>query len=154
MAGILAHPSSQDAPLAQAPKWYLPTAVVAFLWNVLGCLAYLADVTIKPEDVAKMTAAQQAMYHSRPAWAVAAMACAVWFGLAGSLGLILKKRWATPLLIVSLVGVIGQDIALFMVRGFIEVGGYAAVVLQGCVLLIAIALVLLARRARAQEWIG
>jgi len=140
--------------MAQAPKWYLPTAVVALLWNVMGCVAYLADVTIKPEDVAKMTAAQQAMYHARPAWAVAATACAVWFGLAGSLGLILKKRWATPLLVVSLVGVIGQDIGLFMMRGFIEAGGNTAVVLQGCVLLIAVALVLMARKAAAQGWIA
>lgn len=140
--------------MAQAPTWYMPTAVVAFVWNVLGCVAYLADVTIKPADVAKMTVAQQAMYNSRPAWAVAAMACAVWFGLGGSLGLILKRRWATPLLIVSLVGVIGQDIGLFMVRGFIEVGGNTAVVLQGCVLVIAIALVFMARKAVAQGWIA
>ncbi len=140
--------------MTPAPKWFRPTAVVALLWNAIGCLAYLADVTIKPADVAKMTAAQQAMYTSRPAWAVAAMACAVWFGLAGSLGLVLKKRWATPLLLVSLVGVIGQDIGLFMMRGFIDVGGYAAVALQGCVLLIAIALVLLARKAAAQQWIN
>ena len=140
--------------MAQAPKWYTPTVVVALLWNLVGCLAYLADVTIKPDDVAKMTAAQQAMYNARPTWAVAAMACAVWFGLAGSLGLVLKKRWATPLLLVSLAGVIVQDIGLFMMRGFVEVGGYTAVVLQGCVLIIAVALVMLARKATAQGWIG
>ena len=27
-----------------APRWYLPVAIVALAWNLLGCLAYLADV--------------------------------------------------------------------------------------------------------------
>ena len=61
-----------------APKWFTPVAVIALLWNVLGCIAYLSDVTLSPEDVAKMSAAQQALYAARPAWAVGATALAAW----------------------------------------------------------------------------
>ena len=49
------------------PGWFRPVAVVALLWNLLGCVAYLADVTMKPEDIAKLTEAQQALMASRPA---------------------------------------------------------------------------------------
>jgi hypothetical protein len=136
------------------PKWYLPVTILALLWNLLGCAAYLSDVMLTPEDVAQMTAAQQAMYAARPAWAVAATATAVWFGAAGCLGLILRKRWARPLLVASLAGVIVQDVALFGMSDAAAAAGPSAMVLQGLVLLVAIGLVLLARKAAARGWIA
>lgn len=139
--------------MAAAPKWYLPVAIVALLWNLLGCMAYLSDVMLKPEDVAKLPAAQQALYAARPAWSVAATAFAVWGGALGCLGLILRKRWATPVLIVSLLGVIGQDLSLFAMSGAIAQAGAVALVLQGLVLVVSIALVMLARKAAGQGWI-
>lgn len=69
-----------------------PVAIVALLWNLLGCAALLTDVTLTPEDVVKMSPAQQALYESRPAWAVAATAVAVLGGALGRLGLLLCKR--------------------------------------------------------------
>jgi hypothetical protein len=138
----------------KAPKWYMPVAIVALLWNLIGCAAYLADVTLTPEDVAKMSAAQQALYNSRPAWAVAATAIAVWGGAAGCVGLILRRRWATPLLIASLAGVIVQDIGLFGMTDVVAQEGPKVLVLQGLVLLIAIGLVLLARKAAARGWLA
>lgn len=134
-----------------APKWFLPVAVIALLWNLLGCMAYLSDVRLTPEDVAKLDAAQQAMYAARPAWAVAATAVAVWGGAAGSLGLILRRRWATPLLMASLLAVIVQDYALFVLSG--AAADTIALSLQGLVLLIAIGLLLLARKAARLGWL-
>lgn len=137
-----------------APKWYLPAAIAALLWNLLGCYEYLSDVTLTPEDIAKMSAAQQAMYAARPAWAVAVFAIAVWGGALGCLGLVLRKRWAQPLLIASLVAVILQDVALFLMAGAATQAGPAVFVLQGLVLVVAIALVMLGRKAIARGWIN
>jgi len=140
--------------MQQAPKWFLPVAIVALLWNLLGCVAYLADVMITPEALAKMTAAQQAMYHARPAWSVGATAIAVWGGAAGCVGLIMRKRWATPLLIASLAALVVQDVSLYMLTSANAGPDMAAAALQGCVLLIGVGLVLLARKATAQGWIA
>lgn len=137
-----------------APKWYMPAAIAALLWNLLGCYAYLSDVTLTPEDIAKMSAAQQAMYAARPAWAVAVFAIAVWGGALGSLGLVLRKRWAQPVLIASLVAVILQEVALFAIAGAATQAGAAVFVLQGLVVVIAIVLVLLGRKAIARGWIN
>lgn len=136
------------------PKWYLPVTIVALLWNAFGCFAYLSDVTMSPEAIAKLTPAQQQMYASRPAWAVAATAIAVWFGAAGCLGLVLRRRWATGLLLASLLGVIVQDLALFLLSGAAAAAGPVAYVLQGCVLVVSILLVWLARTAAARGWLG
>lgn len=136
------------------PKWYRPVSVLALLWNLLGCAAYLSDVTLKPEDIAKMTAAQQALYAARPAWAVGATAIAVWGGALGCLGLILRKRWATPPLVASMVALIVQDIALFGMTDVVAANGPAVMVIQGMVFAIAVGLVLLARKAAAAGWLG
>jgi hypothetical protein len=136
------------------PKWYLPVTVLALLWNMAGCAAYLMDVMRTPEDIAKMSAALQALYAARPAWAVGATAIAVWAGVAGCVGLILRKRWATPFLIASLVGVVLQDLYLFALNGGeVARAVTGAFVMQGIVLLIAISLVVLARKATARGWL-
>jgi hypothetical protein len=137
---------------AAAPKWFVPTASIALLWNLLGCAAYLSDVMLKPEDVAKLSAAQQAAYAARPAWSIAATAIAVWLGAAGSLGLIMRKRWSAPLLWVSLAGVIAQDVWLFVLNSSMAGATTVAFVLQGLVLVIAIGLVLLARAGASRRW--
>ena len=137
-----------------APKWFLPVAGVALLWNLVGCAAYLSDVTLTPDDVAKMDAAQQALYASRPAWAVAATAVAVWGGAAGCVGLLLRRRWALPLLLASLAGLVVQNLGLFVISDAASLVGPEVFALQGMVMLIAIGLVLLARRAIARGWIA
>jgi hypothetical protein len=137
-----------------APRWFLPVAVIALIWNLMGCFAYLADVMVSAEDVAAMTEAQQTLYATRSWWTVSATAIAVWGGAAGCLGLILRKGWALPLLWASLVGLIIQDFGLFVLNNAASLAGMGPVVLQGLVLVIGIALVMLGRKAVANGWIG
>ena len=136
--------------MSQTPKWYLPLSIVALMWNLLGCVAYLSDVRMTPEDVALLTADQQAIYASRTTWSVAATAIAVWCGAAGCIGLIWRKRWATPLLMASLAGLVVQDFGLFVLSDAGATAG--AVAVQGMVVLISIGLVMLARKAAAEQW--
>lgn len=138
--------------MSARPKWYLPVSILALLWNLMGCAAYLSDVMLTAEDIAAMDATQQALYNNRPAWAVAATAVAVWGGAAGCIGLILRKRWSAVLLELSLAGVIVQDIGLFILS-VVNPGNFV-MVMQGLVLLIAIGLVVLSRRAISRDWIG
>jgi len=140
--------------MAHAPKWFGRVAIAALIWNLIGCAAYLSDVMLTPDDVATMSEAQQQLYASRPMWAVSATAIAVWGGALGCLGLILRKRWAAPLLVVSLAGVIVQDIGLFALGGAAGLVDASVVILQGLVLAIAAALVWLARTASTRGWLA
>jgi len=129
----------------------MPVAIIALLWNLIGCAAYLMDVTLTPEAVAAMAPDQQALYAARPVWAVGVYAIAVWGGALGCVGLVMRKRWAKGALLASLLGLIAQDIALFgMSPVAIEASVYA---LQGMVLVIAVLLLLLANRAERQGWL-
>jgi hypothetical protein len=138
--------------MTAAPKWFKPVAVVALLWNLLGCVAFVMDIRLTPEDVAKLTAAQQAMYAARPAWSVAATGIAVWGGALGCIGLIFGKRWSYPVLALSLLGVIVQDVSLFGMSG--AQADPTALILQGIVLVVAIGLVLLSRKAIKGGWVS
>ena len=140
--------------MTQAPKWFRVAAIVALLWNILGCLAFVADLQLKPEDIAKLPEAQQALYASRPAWSIAATAIAVFGGTLGCIGLILKRRWAFVLLLLSLLGILGQDIAMFVLANAAEAAGSFAIVLQSVVLIVGVWLVLLSRKAMASGWIS
>ena len=140
--------------MTATPKWFRPVAIVALLWNLLGCAAYLGDVMLSPADLAKLPEAQQALYASRPAWAISATAIAVWAGAAGCVGLILRKRWATWLLATSLAGVIVQNIWLFVLSDAARQTGAVAFVLQGVVFVVSVALLVLARKASAQGWLA
>ncbi|MFO1406916.1 MAG: hypothetical protein U1F08_05195 [Steroidobacteraceae bacterium] len=137
---------------SNAPRWFRPTAIAALLWNLVGCMAYLSDVRITPEQVAAMSPAQQQLLASRPAWAVAAYAIAVWGGALGSLGLVLRKGWALPVLVISLIGILVQDYGLFVVARVTDVYGVMPLVMQGLVLAIAIGLIVMARKAIERGW--
>jgi len=139
--------------MPDVPRWYRPVAVLALLWNLLGCAAYLSDVTKDRTDAAAFSAAEQALHAVWPVWAVAGTALAVWFGAAGSLALLLRTRWALPLLVISALGVLVQDVAFLMHADLVSRLGAAVWVMQGLVLAVSIGLVLLARRAAVRGWI-
>lgn len=137
-----------------SPSWLKPVAIVALLWNLLGCVAYLSDVTMSAEAVAQLTPEQQALYQSRPAWAVSATAIAVWGGALGSIGLFLRRRWATVVLAASVAGIFAQDVALFVLTNAAAMAGASVYVLQGLVLVVGLGLLVLARRATATGWLA
>jgi hypothetical protein len=136
------------------PKWLSPVAIVALLWNLLGCVAWIADLRATPEQVAAMGPDMIKLYAALPPWLPTATGVAVLGGAVGCIGLLMRKRWATRLLWLSLAGVIVQDIGLFVIAGGLSAAGTTAMALQGVVLVVAILLVLLARRAERAGWLG
>lgn len=132
------------------PKWLRPVAVVALLWNLLGCLAFVSDLAMSSADVERLDAAQRALHEARPGWSVAGTGLAVVGGALGSLGLLLRRRWAMPLLALSLAGVVLQDAGLALAH--VSPGG-VVIGLQALVLAVAVALLALAMRARRRGWL-
>lgn len=92
-------------------RWFRPAAIASVLWMMFGCAMYLIEVTIDP---ATLPADQRAMSEAVPAWMIAAMAVAVWVGLAGAVLLAMRRKLAEPLLLVSLVAVLVQFSAYFI----------------------------------------
>ncbi len=135
------------------PLWFTVLAVLALLWNLAGLFAVVADLRLSAPDIAALPLDQQALYSARPGWSVVASVVAVVGGTLGCIGLLLRRRWALPALAASLVGVVVQDIGIFVVAGAASVAGVVPVVLQAVVFAIAVGLLLMARRAVARSWL-
>ena len=77
---------------------------------------------------------------------------AVAAGALGCLGLVLKRRWATPLLVLSVLGLIVQDLGFVMIARTLPIPT-AGWIMQGLVLVIAILLLVMARKAARGGWL-
>jgi hypothetical protein len=84
---------------------------------------------------------QLAIMDNTPSWATAAFAIAVWFGLLGCILLLIRKKLAKLLFIISIFGVIVQMIYNFFMTNAIEVFGTASLIQPLIVLLIGIFLI-------------
>ena len=98
-------------------------AILATIWNGLGVMAYLGNVFASDEALAAMPQADQDYATNMPAWVTAAFAIGVWFGLLGCIGLLMRKKWAVSLLMLSLLGVLAQAVYNFFIQDYIDLSG-------------------------------
>ena len=136
------------------PVWFWIVGWGALLWNLMGVFAYIMQVTMSPEMMASMPEAQQEIIANTPAWATGAFALAVFGGAFGSLFLLLKKKLAHPLFILSCVAVLVQRYHSLFMSNSIEVYGPGGAVMPIMVVLFGIGLIWLSRRAIDQNWIS
>lgn len=136
------------------PAWFWVVSVVALIWNLLGAMAYLAEAFITDEMKAAMPADQLELMENTPAWATAAFAIAVWGGVLGCIGLLLRKKWARPVLVVSLLGILVQMSYFFFMTNAAEIYSVVqGVIMPVLFILIAVGLVLFAKTAQKKGWI-
>jgi hypothetical protein len=126
----------------------------ALIWNLIGLVAYVSTVTMSPEAMAKLTAEQQAFYSGTPAWATAAFALAVNAGVLGSLFLLLRKAWAVPLFVLSLVAIIVQNVDAFVLRDAYSLSGINGVILPALVFIVGVALLVYSRGTKERGWLA
>lgn len=128
----------------RVPGYYLVIAWVALVWNLIGLSAVVMQLAISDAAMAELPANQQELIRQTPAWFKACALTAVIFGVAGSLGLVLQKRWAIPAFVISLLGLIGQQSWMWFMSNTFEVMGPGSWILPTMVMLIAIGLLIFA----------
>lgn len=144
--------STTGSESGNPPIWYWVAAIAAVLFECLGAIFYLAEVRLTPEQIATLPLDQAAMLSARPSWYYAAFGVAVWVGLAGTAGLLLRRTWAVPALLVSLIAVFVQFSAVLIVPGMRTVSSDA---LLGpiVVALVCYGIFMLARLAKRSGWL-
>lgn len=142
-----------DTTGTKPPTWFWIVAVLALLWEVMGVGSYLYHVSLSPEAIAALPAGQSALMTMTPAWVNGAFAIATFAGLLGALGLLMRRRWASPLLILSLVAVVIQFGWVFGVAKAHELIGPSAAIFPAFIILVAIVLVWFAGVAAKRGWL-
>lgn len=139
--------------LAKTPIWFWIASGIALLWNLMGVSAYVAQLKMTAADIAAMPVDQRTLYENFPMWANIAFAISVFAGALGCIGLLMRKKWSLPVLGLSLLGVIGHMVHN-ITSGAINFSEPATAILPGLILVVAIALLGLAKKGIGERIIA
>ena len=133
---------------AVATPWHLwLVGVLALLWNGIGAFDYVMTETRNASYMSSFTPEQLAYFYGFPAWVVAAWALSVWGGVLGSVLILLRRRWAVPVFVVSLATMAATFVYNYVLTdGLAIMGDVGGLAFSALIVVIGIALLLYARR--------
>ena len=119
--------------------------VLALLWNAMGAFDYLATHLRLEFYMSQFSEEQLAYFYGFPAWAVAGWAFGVWGAFAGSIGLLLRKKWSVWAFGISLAGMVVSSIYNLVLSNGAEIMGSSGMIFTAFIWVVAISLFLYAR---------
>lgn len=143
-----------DLSNTKPPVWFWIIAVVALIWNGMGVMQYLGQAYNTESFKSQYTAEQLEIISNTASWAVAAFAIAVFAGVLASILLLLKKKLAYPVFLLSLIGIIVQLYHNLIVVDSVDIYGPAAAIMSGMILCFGILLLLFSKFSIKKGWIS
>jgi len=129
-------------------------AIAALAWNIMGVAAYLGEAFMPPEIMEALPEAQQEIYNTRPAWATAAFAFGVFAGLLGCILLLMRKKFAKPLFVLSLLSVLALYVYMFVMSDILEVMGTSSIYMPVMVTIICVLLIMFTNKCIKKGWLS
>lgn len=139
---------------SKPPIWFWVVSVIALLWNIMGVNAYLQQAYKSEAFRANFNEQQLVILDATPAWATAVFAIAVFAGALGCIALLLRKKWAKPLFLISFIAVLVQfSHELFMTNASDYYDSFAWIMTIS-IPIIAALLVKFSKTSLAKNWIS
>ena len=135
------------------PFWFWLVAVLALLWNLFGLLMFGQNLAMSPEAVAALPEAERQITLARPDWIFVPFGVATIGGVLGALALLLRKRLADALLMLSLLGIVVMFGAMYAITPVWALTGVSGAVFPLVLAAVALLLWLFAGKASARGWI-
>lgn len=131
--------SEDTVPSARRTPWHLwVVGILVLLWDVVGAYDYLMTQTQNESYMGQFTPEQLEYFYGFPTWAVAFWALAVWGGLLGAVLLLLRKRFAAPVLLGSFVSMAITAVYNFVLSEGLEVMGTTGAVFTAVIFCVAL----------------
>jgi len=105
------------ATMTTRTPWHLwAVGVISLLWNAFGGYDFVMSVTQGETywRASGMTDAMIAYYNAMPAWMYVPWVLGVWGAVAGSILLLMRRRYAVHAFALSLIGAVGSLVYGFM----------------------------------------
>lgn len=128
-------------------------ALTALLWNLFGLLVFVLQLSMTPEQTAALPVEQQQINAAMPAWVLLLFGVATIAGTAGSIALLFARRWAVPMLQLSLIAIVVQMLASYAFTPVWSLTGIAGLMLPALLVLVVAAMWLFARSAGQRGWL-
>lgn len=132
--------------------WFWIITVLLLLWNLMGLAAFLTEALAPELITTTYNEDQLQMYNDRPAWYMYNFAIAVLAGTFASILLLVRKKFAVPLSIISLVAVLIST-GYTVYSGALDLVAASDKVLFYLVLALDVVLVIVAMYAAKKRWI-
>jgi len=87
----------------------------------------------------------QLYIETRPSWVTGAFALAVFSGTIGNIGLLIRKKWANLLLIISLITIVIQTFYNFFIQDIVQIPN-SEVAISVLIVLVAVFLVIYSQK--------
>lgn len=111
---------------------------LSLIWNFFGVFDYLATHLRWEFYLSQFSQEQLDYFHSFPDWVVSGWAFGVWGALAGSVALLMRRRWAVWAFALSLLGLLVSSIYTLGLTNGMEIMGSEAVVFSSVIWVIGI----------------
>ena len=143
-----------NATNIKIPVWFWIVSVVLLIWNAMGVMAYILQMTISAEALQALPEVKRNLYETFPIWANIAFFLAVFGGTLGSLGLVLRKKWAYYAFLVSLVGIIIQMSYNIFVAKAMDIYGPAENIMAFMILIIGVVAIWFVKWCTKKVWLS
>ena len=136
------------------PGWFRVVGVLFLLWGLAGIYAFYSQLTTPYEQmVASMGKAGADCIAAMPQWLWWVYGAAVWSGVFGTLALLLRRAWAQPLYLISLIAVLVQFGHSFGVAKIHEIMGWSAAIFPAFIILMAAVQLWFAISSKKKGWL-
>lgn len=135
------------------PTVFWVISIIALLWFLMDTSALFMRVFMSEETLLAMPESQRLHFQNMPNWVNAVFAIEVLGGLLGSIGLLIRKKWALPLFVVSLAGVLLQTAYVYFLSDAISIMGTPAIVMPLVAIVIGIGLIIFSSTSISKGWL-
>ncbi len=145
--------ATESSDKTSPPVWFWVISIIAMLWYLIDISAFFMRVLMTDDVIKAMPENQQHLYRKMPLWVNIVFAGEVFGGALGGVGLLLRKKWALPLFVVSILGVLSQTFHVYFLSDAISTMGTPAVVMPLLAILIGMVMIVLAKSAISKHWL-
>ncbi len=129
------------------PVWFWIISILALIWNSMGVNQYLQQAYNTEAFKSMVSTEELEMIGQLPTWYTAVFAIAVFAGALGCILLLLRKKLAYFVLLLSLISVLFQ-------MGYITFSMDMANLMTPFIVIAAVLLVLFSKHSKKKNWIN
>ena len=135
------------------PKTFWAVGIGLLLWNIIGDVAYLTQVTADLDALARTDPSTARAFASMPSWAWGVYAVGVWSGTLASLLLLMRRKWALWAFVISLGAVLVQFGRTFLATDLLAEQGVSSAIFPMVIIAIGLFCIWWTRVCNGRGWL-
>lgn len=132
--------------------WFV--AIAALTWNGIGVFSFISRLQMTGEEVFALPALERQVFMLTPEWVTMVFGMAVIFGSLGAIYLLVRRKTAVFMFMVSLLAVLVQMAYSLYISGYLDIFSAKTMLLPAVIIGISVFLLHFSRNAIVHRWIS